>query len=111
MTRNHQIIGKNSIIRPPKSKYVREEERESSVVVEPPDVDESGVGLVGEHLDARHVLRRDEVAVVPAEHGYLHFGVNVKAKYPENPVVPPAMDKSYCDLVLQYMSCMPRAVR
>ena len=72
---------------PPKSKYVREEERESSVVVEPPDVYEAGVGLVGEHLDARHVLRRDEVAVVPAEHGYLHcrFGINVNTKYLENP--------------------------
>ena len=58
-------------IRPPESENVGEEEGEAAVVVEPPDVDEPGVGLVGEHLDAGHVLRGDEVAVVPAEHGHL----------------------------------------
>ena len=58
----------------PESEDVGQEEGESSVVVEPPDVDEPGVGLVGEHLDAGHVLRRDEVAVVPAEHGDLQVG-------------------------------------
>ena len=58
-------------IRPPESENVGEEEGEAAVIVEPPDVDEPGVGLVGEHLDAGHVLRGDEVAVVPAEHGHL----------------------------------------
>ena len=58
----------------PESEDVGQEEGESPVVVEPPDVDEPGVGLVGEHLDAGHVLRRDEVAVVPAEHGDLQGG-------------------------------------
>ena len=58
-------------IRPPESENVWEQEGEAAVVVEPPDVDEPGVGLVGEHLDAGDVLRGDEVPVVPAEHGHL----------------------------------------